>query len=706
MTSDFVLEVGTEEVPAAAVVPALEQLRTLTTDLLTRERIGFGAVRTLGTPRRLVVYVTEVAEVQQDAVLQQRGPTRAVAFDAAGNPTRAAEGFARRYGLDARALQVRATDAGEYVFAEQRVAGKPSSEVLGAAIPGILSALTFPKFMRWGEGLYRFSRPIRWLLALHGRQVVPLEVAGVRAGACSVGHRFLPLLGDGAEANPKVPVEAANEYFQAMVRAQIVVDADERRERILEQGNALAAREGLRIAWDPDLLHEVLYVVEHPTAFLGAFSEEYLELPRPVLVSAMKKHQRYFTVETPDGELAPRFLAVRNGGSHGLDIVRHGNERVLYFRFNDAAHHYREDQKATLEEMRESLHRIVFLEKLGSVRDRADRLEQIGVRLCELAGAPELAPKAIRAAQLCKADLASHMVAELPELQGVIGKLYALRDGEDAEVAAAIEAHYAPKSAGDSAPDGLLSQILALADRLDLLVSALSMGHVPTGSSDPFGLRRAVGAVTTLLLSLPAGLRVADIVDAALLALSGRAYYEQAGPKPASQVREEVRRLLRPRLEGVLDQLGIRRDLVEATLEAGFESLPGTVERARYLQEQSAGPSWTGVVAAGTRIRNILKSTADADPEGSLARLEHPTELALASSLAERAGGLGSAIRQGEWGAAWSHWAALAPQIDRLFLDVLINAPDPELRAARQSLLARLDAAFLALADFSRIADL
>ncbi|MBM3947483.1 MAG: glycine--tRNA ligase subunit beta [SAR202 cluster bacterium] len=300
--ADFVLEIGTEEVPAGVVVPALQQLEARFRELLERERIGFSEIRTLGTPRRLVVLATGVAERQADAIVEQRGPARQAAFDAGGTPTRAAEGFARRFGLTPADLVTRAVGSAEYVFALQKVVGRSTSGVLGESLPGLLGTLTFPKFMRWGEGAHRFCRPIRWLLALLGDEVVPLEAAGVRAGRECWGHRFLPIQdGEGH----RVQVASAGEYLAAVERARVVLDPAVRQRRIVEQGDALAAAEGLRIAWDPDLLHEVTYVVEFPTAFVGRFSEEYLALPRAVLVSAMKKHQRYFTVENQDGTLAP-----------------------------------------------------------------------------------------------------------------------------------------------------------------------------------------------------------------------------------------------------------------------------------------------------------------------------------------------------------------------------------------------------------------
>ena len=651
-----------------------------------------------------MVYATDVAGRQEDAVVQQRGPAKSAAFDAAGNPTKAAEGFARRYGLKPDELEVRQTEAGEYVFAEQRLEGKPTGEVLGAAIPTLLTQLSFPKFMRWGEGRYRFSRPIRWLVALLGSDVVPFEVEGVKSSHESWGHRFLPV--QGTEGQQRVAVANAAEYWSAVQSANVMVDAEERVRRVVEQGDQLAEADGVRVVWDPELLHEVAYVVEYPTAFMGRFSEEYLALPRPVLVSAMRKHQRYFYLENPDGSLAPRFLAVRNGGEHGLNTVREGNERVLAFRFNDAVHHYTEDQKTNLPELRERLRRVVFMQKLGSVYDKSERLEGVVASLVDLLARADLGEKAVEAARLCKADLASHMVGELPELQGTIGKEYGLRGGLDPEVAAAIEEHYQPKAAGDALPATFLGRLLALADRIDLLVAAFSLGHIPTGSSDPFGLRRAAAGVTALLAELPAEISLRELIDRSLQSYAGQAYYEGASPRPAAEVSNDLLQFFRPRVEALLEEAGVRLDLREALLAAGFDRIPGIRTRAEFLVGKLGDPSWDMVVAMATRIRNILKPVDGQLVEGHTSKLEDPSELALASAFEREREALTTAVDGGDWEGAWRLWSGLVPVVDQFFVDVLVNVEDQELRAARQALLRNLDVLFVRLADFSKIAAL
>lgn len=699
---DLLLEIGTEEVPASVVVPALNQLQALVGDLLTRERIAYTSIRTAGTPRRLVLYAEGVAGRQEDASLEHRGPTRAVAFAPDGSPSKAAVGFARRYGLTPDALEVRETESGAYVFAVQHVEGRPTEAVLGGGLPAVLTALTFPKFMRWGSGVHRFCRPVRSLTVLLDDCSVSTSFAGVESGRVIRGHRFLPV---GDAGGSTLELASAGAYFDAVRAARIVVDPEERRAEILRQGNALAAAEGVRVAWDEDLLHEVVFVVECPTAFLGKFSEEYLELPRPVLVSAMKKHQRYFTVERPDGSLAPMFLAVRNGGDYGLDTVRSGNERVLAFRFNDARHHYVEDARVTLPELRERLRRIVFIQRLGTVWDRSVRLADLAPEVCAQLGWPDLADESRIAGELCKADLASHMVAELPELQGVMGAQYAARDGLSPAVADAIAGHYLPRGAGDTVPEGRLARVLALVDRVDLLTSAFTLGHVPTGSSDPFGLRRAAAGVVALAEALPVDLNLSELLSRSLASFAGTDYYQSCRPVPADQVASEVTQFIRPRVEARLDELGSRRDLTDAVLSAGFDSISGALDRARFLNEQAGAATFSEVTRVATRIRNILKPLGITPPSGDLAKLCHPSEIELRGAWVARSAAASCAAESRIWRELWSQLESLVPTVDRFFDDVLVNDPDETLRSARQTLLWELDGAFRSLADFSRIAD-
>ena len=692
---EFVLEIGTEEVPADAVEPALPQLEAGLKSILAEARLSYGEIKAVGTPRRLVVMAKDLAERQDDAVVEHRGPASKIAFDAEGNPTRAAEGFARRFGLTPDQLEVREAAGGEYVFAQEQQEGEATGDVLARELPGLFSSLAFPKFMRWAEGGYRFSRPIRWILCLLDDAVVPFEVAGISSGRTTRGHRFL--------SSDPVPVPAANAYLETVRGQHVIVDPEERARLIQEAGNRLAAADGGRIVWDPKLLREVTYVVEYPTPFLGSFSEEYLELPRPVLVSAMAYHQRFFTVEDEAGKLRPRFLAVRNGGEEGLDIVRAGNERVLAFRFNDSVFFFNEDRKNSLAAKREKLKNIVFLERLGSLYDKSERLTALAAALCEQLGRQDDADTARRAAELCKCDLSTLMVGELPELQGTMGMEYALADGEPAEVARAIGEHYRPRHAGEELPETFAGQLLSLSDKLDALVAAFSLGFIPTGSADPFGLRRQAAAVISLLEALPKALRLSGLVDLTLATLQDTDYYQAAEPRDADEVRQEVLDWLKARVEARLEELKISRHVIEAVLATGFDCLPDTLDRARYLEQRLGDKAMDQVVVVGTRVRNILRPTDESPAEGDLSRLEEPEEKELAQAIETAMPELDRATSQPDWDAACLILVRLQPLIDNFFDEVLVNAEDSDLRAARHTLLRRLDEQFLRLADFSKI---
>ncbi|MCS7309678.1 MAG: glycine--tRNA ligase subunit beta, partial [Armatimonadetes bacterium] len=504
--ADLLLEIGTEELPAGVVEDALAQLQQAVTHRLQEARIDFGEVQTFGTPRRLILLLHDVAPSQTDVIREVRGPAANVAFDAQGNPTPAALGFARKQGVDVSELEVVHTPQGDYVMAKVFERGKSTVEVAAQVFPEVIRSLTFPKMMRWGSGNLRFCRPIRWLLALYGGEVVSFDLDGIRSGNRSRGHRFL--------APEEFEVHTPEELFQQLEARYVLYDHRRRRQSIREQAERLAEQVGGCILWDDALLDEVTHLVEYPTALLGRFDPQFLSLPEPILVTAMKKHQRFFAVTDAQGKLLPYFVAVRNGDDRHLDIVREGNERVLTARFNDAHFFYERDRQQPLEAFVGDLGRIVFQEKLGTMADKTVRLRRMAMELAEQAGVePALAD---RAAFLCKADLATEVVMELPALQGVMGREYALLSGEPQAVAQAIAEHYQPRFAGDALPESALGRLLAVCDRVDTLagyVGALEI--VPTGSGDPFGLRRAAQGVVQILATVEEMPPLWAVVDAA-----------------------------------------------------------------------------------------------------------------------------------------------------------------------------------------------
>lgn len=725
---DLVFEIGTEEMPAGAIADALAQLADKADAGLTSARLAPQCVETFGTPRRLVVLAQGLPNHQPDEKRVVRGPAKSVAYDSAGRPTGAAIGFAKKQGIPVEQLDTVTVNGAEYVQARVLDSGRAAEDVIGPILADAMKALTFPKLMRWGgqrEGGMRFVRPIRWLLCLLDDKVVPVEVAGIRSGRETWGHRFL--------APGQFDVGEALDLFQMLHKAGVMLDQDERKQGIVAQGNALAAEIGGRVPWDEGLLEENVFLVEWPTALRGSFDPAYLELPRPVLVTAMKKHQRFFPVENQEGRLLPHFVSIRNGGEENLDIVREGNERVLTARFADAQYFYAQDRDKKLDDMSTQLGRLVFQEKLGTTAQKRDRVVLL---MSALADSLEMGPKpkerALRAASLCKADLVSRMVIELPALQGVMGREYAILEGEDAEVSDAIAQHYQPKFAGDSVPGSPLGRMLAIADRLDTLVGYVGIGVIPTGSSDPYGLRRAAQGVVQILAD------EADMPSLGEMEVCAAQAYDQVNGLdfPLDPLCNDLAALFSQRISALLEERGVRYDLVDAALSGGsiYSTLVhATVTRGETLQALSADANFSATTQAAARVANILRSVPSGRDEPSVQGKEaihgsqaHSVERAVSMleqlsrridrsllqvgselCLFDEAQALLSDVAHR---AATYDYAGLYRELDRLrrpvnafFDDVMVMVDDPRLRANRLALLALVDTLYKMLADFTKV---
>ncbi|HEX9028795.1 MAG TPA: glycine--tRNA ligase subunit beta, partial [Anaerolineales bacterium] len=578
----LLLEIGTEELPAGDLDAALEQLTQRVPVLLDELRLAHGRVQISGTPRRLVVFVEQLAPNQPDLEQTVKGPPADRAFDAAGLPTKAAEGFARSKGVEVSALQTREMDGGRYIVALVRQSGRPAAAVLGEALPGLISSLRFDKTMRWNQTNVAFSRPIRWLLALLGDQVIPFEYAGLTAGCETRGLRFL---------EPQVKTVAnPQEYFDFLKSQGILLDPAERRARIQSLVAEQAASVGGRVESDPSLVSEVGNLVEVPNPLMGSFDASHLSLPREVLISVMKKHQRYFPVENlkpgaaADGKLLPYFIAVRNGGLTGLELVREGNQHVIRARFADAAFFVRADLKYSLADFLPRLGTLAFQVKLGSMLDKTRRITRLVETLAPTLGlSPEQAQAARRAAELCKADLATHMVVEMTSLQGVMGRYYALRSGEKEAVANAIYEHYLPRYTGDKLPQSLPGNLVGIADRLDTLAGLFAAGMAPTGAKDPFALRRAALGLTLELIGADLNLDLRQALQAAAALLPIPATPESQAAC-LSFIIERLRNLL-------LDQ-GSRYDVVDAVLAAQGYNPASAGSAVRSLSAWVTRPDW------------------------------------------------------------------------------------------------------------------
>ena len=682
----FLLEIGTEELPAADVDSAIAQLQLLLPQLLLAERLAHGAIVVNGTPRRLAVSIAGLPALQPDAETVARGPAVSNAFDAAGQPTPAAQGFARGKGVAVGALQRRSMDGGEYVVALVRATGQPLAVVLAELAPRILAALEFKKSMRWrpGRTAPAFSRPVRWLAAMIDAQALPFEWGGLQAGSTSRALRS-----DAAPGGEVIEIGAADSYSQSMRAHGIIVEHEARARTIMEQAQQLAAKVDGTIAADAGLLAEVANLVECPTAFLGSFEEAYLELPQEVLVSVMKKHQRYFPVWRA-GRLLPFFVGVRNGDATSLAQVVEGNEHVIRARFADASYFVRDDLRHDLAGFRSRLARLTFHEQLGSMLDKSARVETIVERLAPLLQLVSELPVALRAAHLCKADLASRMVVEMTALQGVMGRAYALRAGEPPAVAQAIEQHYWPQAAGDPLPESAAAAAVALADRLDTLCGLFALGLVPTGSADPFGLRRAALGVVQILLGRTQALdlRSALTVCAACQPLAVGAAAQQ-----------DALAFIAGRLRGVLLEAGHRHDVVEAVLAAKAHDPYAAQQAAAQLSAWLVRAEWAPLLEAFARCARMTRELDGTTPVLPAA-LQHAAEQDLWRGLqaAEAACAQHSSVD-----GLLHALQPLAPLVVKFFEDVLVMDEDAAVRSNRLGLLQRVAALGSGIADLSKL---
>ena len=687
---DLLLEIGTEELPPGDVEPASAQLAAAVEAALLTLRLPPEAVRAYATPRRLAVLAPGIPSRQGPAERRVRGPAASAAYDGAGRPTQAALGFARSQGVAVEALQITEEPGGRrYVVAVQRQAGRPARAVLPDALGRAVAELTFPKMMRWGAGEMRFARPIRWVVALLGSRVLSLEIAGVRAGRVTFGHRTL--------APGPVRLRQAAEYVPALRAARVIVEPQDRRRAIEGQARALAEEARGRAVLDPALLDELASSVEHPHALRGGFDGGYLALPREVLVTVMQHHQKYFAVEDGTGRLLPVFIAVRDGGARHLDTVRQGHEWVLAARLADARFFFTEDRKHRLEDYVPRLDHVVFLTGLGTVGEKTRRLLALARGLAEDLRLDVRSAEALdRAALLCKADLVTHLVGEFPELQGTVGRLYAELDGEAAEVARAIGEHYRPAGAGDGLPKSELGALLALIDKMDTLVGAIAAGLIPTGSQDPLGLRRAGQGIVEviLMLRLPVPVR-------ALVRRAAAGYEAEAGAAGAGDVVDGVVEFLRGRLRASLIDRGLRYDVVDASLAVSGDDLLAAAGRAEAVAGAVGEGQFAALYVGFDRASRIVTAEAAEGVDPGL--FASDAERALHAALAAVRGPVAAAAARGEFRGAMEALQPLVGPVNRIFDDVLIMAPDPRVRANRLALLRQAAETFRVVADFSKI---
>ncbi|MEP6887342.1 MAG: glycine--tRNA ligase subunit beta [Nitrospirales bacterium] len=695
---ELLFEIGTEELPYQFVPLALTSLRESAERLFKEHRLTHGQIRVLGTPRRVTLLVEALAARQAPVVKEVMGPSKMVAYDASGNPTRALLGFMAGQRIEPKDLEVRQTPKGEYVCAVKRDAGRPTAAALSDLLPQLITSLSFPKSMRWNETGLKFARPIRWLVALYAGRVVTFQVAGVAAGNRTWGHRFLA--GSGRSSQQGLPVKDGTSYLNLLERNGVVPDPDARRVMILGQIETLAKSAHGSLHRDEDLLEQAVYTVEYPQAILGTFNPQYLSVPKEVLMTSMKEHQGFFSVVKKDGSLLPAFISVTNMKLRDMRLIQEGNERVLAARLADAKFFFDEDRKTKLIDRVEKLKGMTFHHKLGTLYQKTERVMKSADKLADAFGHRESCQ---RAAQLSKADLLTGIVGEFPALQGVMGGEYARHDGESSDVSIAIAEHYLPRAMDGELPTTPAGTMLSLADRLDTIAAFFHVGIVPTGSEDPLGLRRHALAVVRLIIEGRLALNLVEAVRHAREVVAQQGFKSSGGADPLEFIADRLRYYVRT-------VQGFREDVIDAIVKPVLQSaqegtfdLIDLLERMKALQAVTTRMEFDPLMVGFRRAHRLVEKEKWTKEDVDHTLFEHASESELSQVLVEAKTHLPSFVAEGEYGKALNTLVQMKPAIDGFFDGVLVNAEDERLRANRLSLLCAVDRLFLSFADFTHI---
>ncbi|MDK9709469.1 MAG: glycine--tRNA ligase subunit beta [Desulforhopalus sp.] len=684
---DLLFEIGMEEIPASYLEPALTQLKNRFAEKASDLKIGYGEIKTLGTPRRLALIVKNINEKQEDITEELLGPSKSAGFDANGKTTRAADGFAKSKGANVSDLQVVTTPKGEYLMLLRKQKGVETANLLPDLLQSLILDVSFPKSMKWGSNTHAFARPIQWLVAIFGEEVIRFSHAGVESSNSSGGHRFL--------ANKRFTINSVATYEQQLADHFVLLDQTKRRARVvseIEQAVAQSAElQGGRVAIDEVLVDTVTNLVEMPFGVCGTFDEKYLQLPADVLITSMREHQKYFPVVNQTGKLLPGFVAVNNTKVKDTAITRKGHQRVLRARLEDALFFFNSDRETKLEDRIANLQGIIFQAKLGTMLEKKDRLVKL-VRILADKVVPELADDGCRAALLCKADLLSNMVGEFPSLQGTMGGAYAIHDGEKDNVAAAIVEHYMPKRAGAELPSSELGSILALADRFDTLAGCFGIGQVPSGTADPFGLRRISIAILHIIQGKKYSLSLRELIHKAL-ALYGN---KVAG---GNDTVETVVAFIKGRFANDCISRGIAADAVDAAVSVNFDDVNDCLLRVNAILQLRKDPALKVLAASYKRVKNIIKDNRETVVDVSL--FEHQTERNLYELFLTVREEMARHITVKEYAKALEVMLRMKEPVDAFFDDVMVMAEDLSVRKNRLSLLTLLGEQILLIGDIS-----
>jgi glycyl-tRNA synthetase beta chain len=693
MSKDFVLEIGTEEIPARFMGPAINQMEELTAKWLKENRLGHETAAAFGTPRRLVVYIKGLAEKQEEYLAEVKGPAKKAAFDANGNPTKAAEGFARSQGLAVNDLITKENPSGEYLFAVKKQSGQDTALLLPDFCRSIVNGLAFPKPMRWGSKEIRFARPIRWLLSLFGSEIISFEIEGLPSGRASMGHRFL--------SKGLIEIGQASDYIAKMKSEYVIVNHHQRKEMIWGQVTALAAKEGGQVEPDDELLEEVTHLLEYPTALCGTIAENYLRLPKEVLVTPMREHQRYFPVIGSDGKLLAKFITVKNGTDSYLDIVRAGNEKVLRARLADAEFFYEEDLKTPLKDKIVKLKKIVFHESLGTIYEKTERMEALGTYLAKESGINDsnTLSDIKEAAYLSKADLVTNMVFEFPELQGIMGKEYAARSGEKPAVAVAVFEHYLPRFSGDILPETAVGRIISITDKIDSIVGCFAVGIQPTGSQDPYALRRQALGICHIALDAKMDFSLSGLIEVAYSRYEGKIKAKLS----LAEIKTEVGEFFRQRLKNIFMDRGISYDLVDAVLAAGFDRFTDTLMRAEALADLRSQEIFGKLLTAYNRVSNLAQNAIHDNVDSGL--FVEAAEKTLFDVYEKTKDEMQVFLNERRYKQFLQKFALLRQHIDNFFESVMVMVNDEKIKVNRLALLKKIANLTASVVDLTKIVE-
>lgn len=670
---DLLLEIGLEELPARFVTDSIQQLTVKIESWLQDKKIEFTSIQSFSTPRRLAVLVSGVNEMQEDTQEEAKGPAKKIALDAEGNWSKAAIGFARGQGVSVEDIYFKEIKGVEYVHVQKFTKGQQVKDLL-VELKDIITSLSFPKNMRWADNDLRFVRPIKWMIALFGSEVIPFAITNVTTGKTTIGHRFL---------GTEIEIEAPASYEEKLEQQFVIADAAKRKEMIISQLQALEKENNWIIPVDEDLLEEVNNLVEYPTALFGKFEEAFLELPDRVLITSMKEHQRYFPVKNQNGELLPFFVTVRNGNDKGIEIVARGNEKVLRARLADAAFFYREDQTKEIADCLKKLETIVYHEEIGTLAEKVSRVRSLTNSMSDVLHVDaETKAFADRTAEIAKFDLVTGMVYEFPELQGYMGERYARIKGEHEAVAKAIDEHYMPRHAEDNVPASEVGAIVSVAEKMDTIVANFAIGNIPTGSQDPYALRRQASGIVQILIEKKWDVALETIVDLAIQLVEAKGIAKRS----LAEIKNDLITFFTARIKHLLSEQEVRYDLVDAVLGGAIGNVSSLVNRALVLEQKKNEDTFKETMEALSRVMNIAVKLTDA-PNVKEELFENEFETKLYASYKQVAEQFAATV---DVSMQFDLLASLKTAIENYFENTMVMAEDEAIRFNRLSLMKEI----------------